>query len=405
MTCIDDGVLRARLDGELSGVELDEVDRHLASCSDCRRYFEKLSTDSTQMQSWLGNLVPGGSGTANPAIAYAQFQNQFATQEFRSSWVGRFFAPRWRPAWGLAAAAAVVTILVGIDPVRGWSQRVLALLRVQKIAVVSIDPAALLSGNDADQRPYKLVNQFFSDNVVVTIDPGKPEVVSSISQARKLAGYSVRNVGNLGAPQTVLVRGETAFQMTLNRDRVETLLHEIGRSDIQIPESANGALIAVHIPKIVVSMYGDCPAWQKNAGSDVQSRAQAMAERKMELLTKLNTNCIYFVQAGTPMVSVPPNLNMTEIAEAALELAGMSSSEAHSFCQTVDWSTTMVVPIPRNSSSYETVTVDGVEGTLITETIPQGSRYSLLWIKNGVIHSLGGHGNSSDALALAASLR
>ena len=83
----------------------------------------------------------------------------------------------------------------------------------------------------------------------------------------------------------------------------------------------------------------------------------------------------------------------------------MSPAEAQSFCQTVDWSSTLVVPIPRNSSSYETVTVDGVEGTLITETLSQGNRYSLLWIKNGVIHSLSGHGNSSDALSLAASLR
>jgi hypothetical protein len=104
-------------------------------------------------------------------------------------------------------------------------------------------------------------------------------------------------------------------------------------------------------------------------------------------------------------VSVPPDLNMSEIAEAALELAGMSPAEAHSFCQTVDWSSTLVVPIPRNTSSYETVSVDGVEGTLIQETLSQGNRYSLLWIRNGVIHSLAGRGNSSDALTLAASLR
>jgi hypothetical protein len=65
----------------------------------------------------------------------------------------------------------------------------------------------------------------------------------------------------------------------------------------------------------------------------------------------------------------------------------------------------MVVPIPRNTSSYEKVSVDGVEGTLITETLAQGNRYSLLWIRNGVIHSLAGRGNSSDALTLAASLR
>jgi hypothetical protein len=125
----------------------------------------------------------------------------------------------------------------------------------------------------------------------------------------------------------------------------------------------------------------------------------------MERMTNTkDTNCTYLIQAPSPTVSVPPDLNMSDIAEAALELTGMSSGEARSFCQTVDWSSTLVVPIPRNSSSFETVTVDGVEGTLITETLSQGNRYSLLWIKNGVIYSLAGHGNSSDALTLAASL-
>jgi hypothetical protein len=118
-----------------------------------------------------------------------------------------------------------------------------------------------------------------------------------------------------------------------------------------------------------------------------------------------SANCTYLVQAPSPTVSVPRELNMSEIAEAALQLAGMSPAEAHSFCQTVDWSSTLVVPVPRNSSSYENVSVDGVEGTLITETFSQGNRYSLLWIKNGIIHSLTGLGSSSDALNLAASLR
>jgi hypothetical protein len=140
--------------------------------------------------------------------------------------------------------------------------------------------------------------------------------------------------------------------------------------------------------------------------SNPQSQAEALAERKMERMANIkDTNCTYLIQAPSPTVSVPPDLNMSDIAEAALELAGMSPAEAQSFCQTVDWSSTLVVPIPRNSSSYETVKVDGVEGTLITETLSQGNRYSLLWIKNGVIHSLAGHGSPSDALSLAASLR
>ncbi len=116
-------------------------------------------------------------------------------------------------------------------------------------------------------------------------------------------------------------------------------------------------------------------------------------------------NCVYLLQAPSPTVSVPPELKMAEVAEAGLELAGMNPSEAHAYCQTVDWSSTMVVPIPRNNSSYQKVNVDGIEGTLITETGGSSNGYSLLWIKNGVIYSLMGRGDSDQALNLAASLR
>jgi hypothetical protein len=408
MTCVDDGILRARLDGELAGAGLTEINQHLALCADCRARFEKLSAETVRTADLLATLDPAGDVTAiNPAVAYAQFRSQFGTaDEPKASWISRLFAPRWRPAWGLAAAAVMVAILVGVNPVRTWAQRVLAMLRVQKIAVVTIDPTTLMTGSEPDSRPYKLINQFIADNVVVTIDPGKPDVVPSVTKAAQLAGYPIGTIGSLGAPQSIEVNGETAFQMSINRDRIETLLDEVGRSDIRIPESANGALIAVHIPKTVISMYGDCPVRHRHAISDTPSPAEALAERKMERMANMkSSNCTYLIQAPSPTVSVPPDLNMSEIAEAALELAGMSPAEAHSFCQTVDWSSTMVVPIPRNTSSYETVSVDGVEGTLITETHSQGNRYSLLWIKNGVIHSLAGHGNSSDALTLAASLR
>ena len=406
MTCLHDGILRARLDGELGGSEVEAVNQHLAACSECRSRFEKLNTETARTQELLESLA-SKEGEVDPVAAYAKFRAQFGTApEAKSSWIDRLFAPRWRPVWGLTAAAMVVAVLVGVGPVRLLAQRVLAMLRVQKITVVSIDPTTLMSGSEPDSRPYKLINQFFADNVVVTIDPGKPEVVPTVTKAAQLAGYPIRTIGNLGAPQRVEINGETAFQMTVNRDRVETLLDEIGRSDVQIPESANGALVAVHIPKVVFSMYGDCPVRHRSGDVNTHSRAEELAERKMERMADVkNTNCTYLVQAPSPTVSVPPELNMSEIAEAALELAGMSPAEAHSFCQTVDWSSTLVVPIPRNSSSSENVSVDGVEGTLITETLSGGNRYSLLWIKNGVIHSLMGHGSSSDALTLAGSLR
>ncbi|HEY6937841.1 MAG TPA: hypothetical protein VI424_11850, partial [Terriglobales bacterium] len=94
---------------------------------------------------------------------------------------------------------------------------------------------------------------------------------------------------------------------------------------------------------------------------------------------------------------------ISQVAEAALELAGMSPSEAHSFCQTVDWSSTLVVPVPGNVSSSQTVNVDGVTGTLISLRSDR-NRYSLLWVKDGIIYSMNGHGDPNQALNLAASL-
>lgn len=407
MTCIDDGILRAHADGELGGAELEDVNQHLASCGTCRTRLETLSAEAAHAGDLLVALNPAKDDVAiNPAMAYARFSSRFGpAEERKASWMARVFSARWRPAWGLAAATVLIVALVGVTPLRTWAQKVLAMLRVQKITVVSIDPTALMGSPHADARPYRLINQFVSDNVVVTMEPGEPDVVSSVSEAAHLAGYPLRTIGTLGAPQRIEVQGEVAFQMTIDRNRIETLLDEVGRSDIHVPESANGALIAVHIPKRALELYGDCPIQHDATSPKTRSQAEELARRKMEYMENMKTgNCVYFVQAASPTISVPSDLKMSEIAEAALELGGMTPAEAHSFCQTVDWSSTMVVPIPRNTSSYETVTVDGVQGTLITGTVQQRNRYDLLWIKNGVIHSLAGYGSPSDALSLAASL-
>jgi hypothetical protein len=412
MICPNSGMLRSCLDNEVSGTELEQLKQHLASCAECRSRVDKAAKNTARVHESLTALTPRREQLSVDLIsAYTGFGNQLiAEMPSQASWY-RLLDPRWRPGWGLIAAAAIVGIFLGFNPARIWAQRIFAMLRVQKIAVVSFDPSTLISNNEPDNepdsRPYRLINQFVSDSVVVTIDPGKPEIVPNVATASEFVGFHIRTLSKLGAPQRVQLNGEAAFQMNLNRDRIETLLDEVGRGDIQIPESVDGALVAVHIPKSVLSMYGDCPTRQPYRNSPAQSSSgRDMAEHKMERLAGVNNpNCVYLIQAPSPTVSMPPDLNMVEIAEAGLQLAGMSESEAHEFCQTVDWSSTMVVPLPRNSSSYEKVNADGVEGTLITETLPQSNRYSLLWIKRGVIYSLMGRGDSNQALTLAASLK
>ncbi len=99
---------------------------------------------------------------------------------------------------------------------------------------------------------------------------------------------------------------------------------------------------------------------------------------------------------------------MAQLAEMALQLGGMSAGDAQAFCQTVDWTSTLVLGVPRGTS-YQTVDLDGVQGTLID--LPRRRdgragppRYALLWVRNGVIYALSGEGSSADAVLLAESL-
>ena len=108
--------------------------------------------------------------------------------------------------------------------------------------------------------------------------------------------------------------------------------------------------------------------------SNPQSQAEALAERKMERMANIrDTNCTYLIQAPSPTVSVPPDLNMSDIAEAALELAGMSPTEARSFCQTVapvrvekSPSGRTLVDFGQNVVGRLRIAVEGEEGTTIT---------------------------------------
>jgi hypothetical protein len=84
----------------------------------------------------------------------------------------------------------------------------------------------------------------------------------------------------------------------------------------------------------------------------------------------------------------------------------MSAADAHAFCQTVDWSSTLVVPVPLNGSSFRTVPVDGVNGTLV-EMAARGKfpgHYTLLWVKNGIVYAIDGAGSADRAIAAVESL-
>jgi hypothetical protein len=103
---------------------------------------------------------------------------------------------------------------------------------------------------------------------------------------------------------------------------------------------------------------------------------------------------VIFIQLPSPTVNTPPGLDIDQIGKAYLMMTGMSAEEAEAFSQTVDWATTLVVPIPDYASSQK-VQVDGVQGVFVEQSRSRVNRprYLLIWVKEGIVYALEGQGD------------
>lgn len=408
MNCIEKSVLRARIDGELHGPELEEVDRHLTACADCRHAMEEISAAAGHVQRTLAPLAPlPGEIDEDPRLALARFRAaEFAAEPAKpaSGWFGRFFGQRWALASCAALAVCALAVSLSFRPVRGWAEHALEMLRVEKVEVIPISAAA--PDVQTQERASKMLGQLISDNLVMTMAPGKPQDVSTADEASRLAGFHVRVLTARADAPHFDVEGEQAYHMTLNRDRLQSIFDELGRSDIQLPASVDGAEVAVHVPKGVLLRYGT--ASDKELLDSADQAAHAAANGDFGKASGIDLkNFLVLAEIPSPTVSVPPTLNVAQVAEAGLELAGLSPDEAHEYVQSIDWTSTLVIPVPREGGSFQKEPVDGVEGTLIS-TPATGKRpagFSLIWIRSGIIYSLSGSGDAGDPVTLADSLQ
>ena len=58
MICLDEGILRAHLDGELTEYEILSVNRHLSLCDACHRASITLAARQQELSALLGELAP-----------------------------------------------------------------------------------------------------------------------------------------------------------------------------------------------------------------------------------------------------------------------------------------------------------------------------------------------------------
>ncbi len=397
MNHLADAQLREYLDGELEA----EQATHLENCPDCQERLSAIQGQQQRVRQKLAFLSPAGedqpyaSGSlplaARPALA--RFKTQL-TQEKESSMLKKIFGSR--PVWFGAVAILVLALVLGVPQVRAWAGQFLGLFRVQKVAVLPIDTSGLsqLNGNPTLANQ---ISEMLSSSVTVDQKPGEPKAAASAAEASQMAGFSVRLPASQSQAPKFYVSGSAAFQFVVDRARAQALLDESGHKDLVLPGSLDGAKISVNIPSGVSAAYGNCPA--PTQGQDFGPNMGGSAGRRYP-------DCVMLMEIPSPSVSAPPDVDIQQLAQIGLEFTGMSAAQAQAYSQSIDWTSSLVIPIPKNAATYQQVTVDGVTGELIQRPADDAPQYALVWVKDGVIYAIGGLGtNSAQAIDMANSMK
>ena len=386
---LNDGDLRAALDGELDKAGL----QHLESCPACQERQNLIRTQVQQAARRLSFLSAPARPTRPAAqTALTHFHQRINNRKEISMFRKLFASPL------VQAGLVIVLILVGVLSVpstRALAGKFLNLFRVQQVVVVPVDFTGMqqLTGN---QTLGKQVSDLISSSITTQQKPGNPVTAADAASASQQAGFNVRVPQGM-MPARISVEGAAAFTIKVDATKAQALLNESGRSDLVLPSSINGADVSVNIPASVTVSFGTCP--------DPVAQDSAKSLNGNGSAGRQYPDCVILAELPTPTVSAPPELNIAQLAQIGLEFTGMTSDQAAAFTQTVDWTSTLVIPLPKNAATYQQVTVDGVTGTLIQRPADDAPQYALLWVKNGIIYAISSLGtNSQQALQLANSL-
>jgi hypothetical protein len=377
MRHISEGELRSLLDRQLSRDQETNCLAHLKDCQLCRANLQMLEQRAAVVSSILDNLSEAAE-TVSWASSRSRLENYLKEKENNSmEKIRTVFSSR------LAVGALVLIFLaalLAVPQVRAIAANFLGLFRVEQVAVIPINPS-VFEGSQRDMGPR--FQQMLASDMKVEYS-GERLTLDQISEASGMVDYPLRMPALLPNPNKIVVEPGVRMEYIVDLPRLKANMTELGQDISFLPESLHRASIVGEVPASVTTIFGSCEA--KNFNHE---------EKSFE-----DSGCMTFIQLPSPTVTAPPGLDIDAIAMAYLKASGMGEREAQRFNERIDWSTTLVIPIPSNASSRD-VRVDGVEGILVTSRY---SEYMLIWVKDGILYALGGVGDSASALAAANSL-
>jgi len=289
----------------------------------------------------------------------------------------RRFSPRAARWTALAASLALVAFAFTLPIVRAGAQAFLDLFRVTNFAGVAFDPQRLSEIGAAGLDLPKMVGE----QIEVLTGPQAPVSYATPQEAGAAAGIRVYAPAWLPDGMRLAdteVVGETALRFTLSTANLQTVLDALGIDDVTVPVGIDGEQASLRVPPVVKMTYESGPL-----GATL-------------------------LQARSPDVSFPAGLDLSVLAEIGLRILGLSRNEAYRFAQSVDWRTTLLVPVPTTAASFRQLDVQG-EPALVVESSGRvngrAGENVVLWSHQNVVYALRGSVRVQELLEMAQTLQ
>jgi len=292
-------------------------------------------------------------------------------------------------SWRSAAAAGLVlaALVMGIfyAPARRAFADFLSIFRVRQFTAVSVDHARF----EKLQELQEALRSTGIVNPIIERQPGEPRPVADAAEASSVAGFAVRVPAELpdGAVRTDFsVAAGPAIRVDVDRDQIQAQLESVGLPGIALPNIKSGTFRA-DISSIVRQSY--------RVGDQPTDRGACLLE---------------VVQVLSPAVSLPSGVDPRSLGETLLQLLGVPAADAGRLAATIDWTSTMVVPLPTDLATFREIVVGGTPGLYVEQKAPsEGSHRpgsALLWQQDGIVYSVHGENiAASELLRVAESLR
>lgn len=253
-----------------------------------------------------------------------------------------------RFAWAGLAVALLIAFF-SFPSTRALANQFLGLFRVQKFAAISISPEQLARLEELDLEGLQPPGE-----LVMFEEPGRAERVNSLDEAAAAAGMPLKTAVLLGEPQNIEISNGGSGRLTVDLESARAILDVAGIDPTLLPNSLDGADIDATIYDMVMQ------EWYEDD--------------------------VVLVQTVSPEIDYPDNFDPSLVGQAMLQLLGMSEVDAAVLANSIDWSSTLILPIPQEFATFGEVTVNGNSGLLITAI--DGSGNMVLWQADGVVYSL-----------------